>query len=263
MREHVRDDAGKPPPRRAFAGEAPRPARRSPSKSCVHSVVGTSVMPPSSPFGGRVRSEHAPSARTATNAAPRRRRPVFFGALRGNVSASPRRRARAIVHPGAERAGRLLRRADGGAEVHQGLREIAGARGRHQVLRKPPDLRLGRGQFRLDGKQPRHHPLDIAVDRQPPARRRRSPRSPPRYRARCRAARRARPRLPGNVRRGARPRPSRRHADCVRGRSSRARPRACSTSSSGAAASARTSGQRASEAREIGRRPPSRWSAAA
>ena len=50
-------------------------------------------MPPSSPFGARVRTSTAPSARTATKAAPRRRRPVFFGALRGNVSGSPRRRA--------------------------------------------------------------------------------------------------------------------------------------------------------------------------
>ncbi len=33
------------------------------------------------------------------------------------------------------------------------------------MLRKPPDLGLGRGQFLLDGKEPRHHPLHIAVDR--------------------------------------------------------------------------------------------------
>ncbi len=151
-------------------------------------------MPPSSPLGGRLRTSTQPSARTTTNAAPRRSFPSRFGALRGKrlrIAAPPRR---AIVHPGAERAGRLLRRADGGAEVHHRLREIAGARVRRERLRQRADLRLGRRQLFLDREQPRHHPLDIAVDRHRAADRRRSPRSRPRYRRRCPAARGARPR---------------------------------------------------------------------
>ncbi len=135
------------------------------SKSCDHAVVGTSVMPPSNPFGGRLRSSTQPSARTTTNAAPRRKLPFPLRRLarkRLRIAAQPRR---AIRHPGAERAGRLHRRADGGAEVHQRLREIAGARVGHERMRQPLNLRLGRRQFLLDREQPRHHPLDIAVDR--------------------------------------------------------------------------------------------------
>ena len=48
--------------------------------------------------------------------------------------------------------------------------------------------RLGGRQRLLDREQPRHHPLDIAVDRPSSADRRRSPRSPRRCRRRCRAA---------------------------------------------------------------------------
>ena len=47
-------------------------------------------MPPSSPFDGRVRTSTKSSARVTTNDAPRRSLPSTFGALRGNVSASPR-----------------------------------------------------------------------------------------------------------------------------------------------------------------------------
>ena len=51
----------------------------------------------------------------------------------------PSARAPAGLHPRAERAGRALRRADGGAEVHQGLREIAGPVRRDQRLRRGAD----------------------------------------------------------------------------------------------------------------------------
>src|SRR5450755_2940558 len=55
-------------------------------RSCAHALPGTSVMAPSSPFSGRVRSSTRPSARSATKAAPRRNLPSRLGALRGNVS---------------------------------------------------------------------------------------------------------------------------------------------------------------------------------
>ena len=225
-------------------------ARSLSSKSCDHSVVGTSVMPPSNPLGGRLRSSTQPSARTTTNAAPRRSLPSRFGALRGNVCGSPRRRAAQSVHPRAERAGRLHRRADGGAEVHQRLREVAGARVRRQRLRQTMDLRLGRRQFLLDGEQPRHHPLDIAVDRHRAWRRRRSKRSRPRCSARCPAASRAQLRCAESRR--APPPPARRHAGCGRARNSRARPTAAARRRAAPPRASRTSGQRARKRAKYG-----------
>ena len=68
------------------------PAHRNSSKSGVHSVVGTSVMPPRSPLGSRVRTSRKPSARRTTKAAPRRSAPSRLGILGGKVSASPRAR---------------------------------------------------------------------------------------------------------------------------------------------------------------------------
>src|SRR6185312_2276204 len=53
------------------------------SKSCDQSLPGTSVIFASRPLSGRVRRRIAPSARSATKAAPRRNLPSRFGALRG------------------------------------------------------------------------------------------------------------------------------------------------------------------------------------
>ena len=171
MREHMGHHARQAPPaRRAAPAAAPRPGAASlsasaPSKSGRHSLVGTSVMPPSRPLAARRRTSTWPSARTATYAAPRRRRPSRFFLLRGNVSASPRAAGGAAVHEGTQRAGRRLRGADGGAKVHQALREIARAAVRHKPGREGANRRLGVRQFVLDREQARHHPLHIAVDR--------------------------------------------------------------------------------------------------
>ena len=135
------------------------------SKSCAHSLPGTSVMAPSRPFSGRWRSSTRPSARSATKAAPRRNFPSRLGALRGKFLLTPERARHANAVPRAERAGRPLGRANGGAEIHQRLREIAGAARRQQRRRQPLDHRLGRRQRLFYGKQPRHHALDIAVHR--------------------------------------------------------------------------------------------------
>ncbi len=67
--------------------------------------------------------------------------------------------------PWTQRAGRFLRRAERGAEIHHRLREIAGAMLWRNLTRKPAQFRLRPGQRRLNCKQPRHHPLDIAVHR--------------------------------------------------------------------------------------------------
>ena len=85
-------------------------------------------MPPSRPFSGRRRNSTRPSARTATKAAPRRNLPSRFGALRGKVSgvAARARHDMSSFHGQSAQAGRFgvqMR----GAEIHQRLREVAGA----------------------------------------------------------------------------------------------------------------------------------------
>ena len=99
-----------------------------------------------------------------TKAAPRRSVPSGFAALRGKLSASPRCIRRAGLVPGAQRAGRLFRRADCGAEIHQGLGEVARAGRRREPARQFPNRRLGGRQFLLAGIKPRDHALNIAVD---------------------------------------------------------------------------------------------------
>ncbi len=131
MREHVPDDARHASPfrlARVRGRGAPLSALVS-SKSCDHSVVGTSVMPPSRPLGGRERSKHAA---VGTHRARRRRRAANgLPASAPCAETSAGRRAAAPcnrIHPWAQHAGRLRRRADGRAEVHHRLREIAAAR---------------------------------------------------------------------------------------------------------------------------------------
>ena len=162
--------------------------------------------------------------------------------IRFRVAARARR---AAIIPRAQGASRLLRRTDGGAEVHHRLGEIAGAALRNKLAGAPADLAASppaAAQRRQRAARSR-----ARYCRRPgsPAHRTQSRRSPRRYRRRCREARATLPRLPETFRRDARPRRGRRHAGCGRGRSSRARPRLSAPPSSGAAASARTSGQRA------------------
>ena len=122
-------------------------------------------MPPSRPFVGRVRSSTKPSARRATKAAPRRNTPSRFGTRRGNVSASPRAYAAQLLFQGHSAQAGVLRRTDGGAEIHHGLGEIACTLRRRQAPRQPGNFRLRRRQRRVDSIKPRDDALDIAVDR--------------------------------------------------------------------------------------------------
>ncbi len=78
------------------------------------------------------------------------------------VAARPRR---AVLGPRTQRAGRLLRGAERGAEIHHRLGEVARAPRRRELGGELPDLRLRAGQFVLDREQPRHDALDVAVDR--------------------------------------------------------------------------------------------------
>ena len=79
---------------------------------------------------GRVSTRTAPSARSASQAVPWR---TGFAALRraaGEVGGDARAAGGAGGHPGADAAGRRARGADGGAEVHDRLGVVAGARRR-------------------------------------------------------------------------------------------------------------------------------------
>src|SRR5205085_12661651 len=67
--------------------------------------------------------------------------------------------------PGTKDTRRAPGRADRGAEIHQGLGEVAGAPRRGKLLGQAPDARLRTGQFVFDCKQTRHDPLDVAVNR--------------------------------------------------------------------------------------------------
>ncbi len=228
MREHMRDHAGDAAPLDALCARARRLRRARRLVEIMRpGVVGTSVMPPSRPFGGRVRtSTHAVGAhddegRAAAQRAFRASAPC---AETFRVAARARR---AAVRPGTERAGRLLRRADGGAEVHQRLREIAGAALRHQrSARSRRIFRLRRRQFRLRRHKSRAITRSILPSTGTAARVERDRRDRRRGVA-ADAGQRAQLVFasPETVRRGARPPPARRHAGCARARNSRARPR--------------------------------------
>ena len=70
----------------------------------------------------------------------------------------------ADIHHRADAAGRRLRRADCGAEVHDRLGIIAGALARCQFACQSLQLRFSAGQRLGHRVEPRHDPLDIAVD---------------------------------------------------------------------------------------------------
>ena len=219
-------------------------------------------MPPSNPFSGRERSSTRPSARTTTKAAPRRNLPSRLRALRGNVSGSPRVKARhASFHGQSAQAGRFGEQMVAPRSISACAKSPARRDGSKR-RRQPLDLRLCRRQFRLDREQPRHHALDIAVDRhrrqieRDRADRRGGVVADPGQRAQRREV------LAGKFRRAARPRLSRKRADCGRARNSRARPRRAARRRG----SLRQAPRPSASATEISRnraRPSSRWSAAA
>ena len=65
----------------AFPEESLRPAE--PGAAAPQSEPKNSVMPPSRPFDGRVRTSTAPSARSTTAMAPKRRGIAFLGGFLG------------------------------------------------------------------------------------------------------------------------------------------------------------------------------------
>ena len=178
---------------------------------------------------------------------------------RGKVSGVAARMRRAVLVPGAERAGRLLRRADGGAEIHHRLGEIAGARSRRQRrarARGSRGLAPGSGVSTAKSRAITRSTLPstgVAGASKAIA-------AIGGRRVVADAGQRAQLglRSSGKRRRGARPRLARRRAGCGRGRNSRGRPRPSARRRSGAAASRATVGPAGEEARVIGLDRPHR-----
>ena len=222
MGEGVLDFARQAPP--ATPRTAPRPRPTSPRSAASHGPPGNSSVAPSSPSGGRRRARIAPS-----RASREKRRADAFRL--GSGACAPRigvglARARRRASP-AQRTGGAIgmaRPADRRADVHQRLREVAGAFRGRQRRRRLGDRPARARERRLQGVKPRQDARDIAVDR-----RSLLVKGDRRHRGRgvgADAGQRAQrpPHCAGNVRRAARL-PARRRGDCARGRNSRARRR--------------------------------------
>ena len=91
----------------------------------AQSVEGTSSMPPSSPASGRRRSSTCASSRSARKASPTRTGRSGLAALHRQRALDALGVGGAVALQRAHQARGPLGRAQAGAEVHQGLREIA------------------------------------------------------------------------------------------------------------------------------------------
>ena len=157
--------------------------RRGCGASSLQSLPGSAAIPPSRPLAGRRTSQTSPS-RSIHQAMPWRcGRDARCASAPGKASGSPLAKAAQSALQRAVAATRRLRAADGRAEVHHRLGEIAGPVGRASSRARAARSRPRRAAaMRV---QPGDHPLDIGVDRRAPARRTRSRRSRPRCRRRC------------------------------------------------------------------------------
>ncbi len=229
MREDVAHDAGGSPPCHRFSrpGKARRlfERMRLPSKSFDHSVVGTSVMPPRRPFGRPRAQQHTPSARRTTKAAPRRNSPSRLASGAESFGVAARVAPRSFV-PGHKRARRRSSacrwwRRDPSSPGQNRRRGVAAS------ARAPACAISGfaAGNGAVDARTAARRRARYCRRPGLPAHRRRSPRSRRPCKRRCREVRATRFRSPEIFRHAARPRRARRHADCGRGRNSRARPR--------------------------------------
>jgi len=185
VREDVGDDAGKFLPRRLGTRQARRHRERARLIEIVRPFGGRhSVMPPSRPFSARVRTSTAPSARSTTKAAPRRKRPARLRALTGKL-----RRHRARAQHMRPSTGRARRKASSACRWSRPS-PSAPARNRRRAAPAPAfapaaATPVRRRQFVRDGK--RAAPPPAPHCRRPPLRVRRTrwPRPPPPYRGRC------------------------------------------------------------------------------
>ena len=150
VREHVAHHAGTSAPchRASPLGSDENAARRRAHRFHRSPATTPSSALPSCRQGAlrrpRPHQHIAVRSARATKAAPRRKAPSRFGIRARKRFRVAARARRAAFVPRAKSASRLLRRADGGAEVHHRLGEIAGAALRRQFARQPAQLRLCR-----------------------------------------------------------------------------------------------------------------------
>ena len=121
-------------------------------------------MPPSRPFSGRSRKQHRAVLAQGDEGMATSDRPLWLCLAIGQDLGQALRMACAAWHERAEAAGRTARAAQRGAQIHHGLREVACALRWRELHGDSSDLRLGCRQRCGDGKEPRHHALDIPVD---------------------------------------------------------------------------------------------------
>ena len=194
MREDVFDLSDPRQPHRLLAAIQGGGSR---SGAAPQSDPKNSVMPPSSPLAGRVRTSTAPSGPLHHRHGAEPARIDLLGQLARIERLRAGGAGRAERRQGADRAGGRLRRADRGAEIHRSLGEVARPAPRHQRRRQSADLGPGRRDGRLD----RHRaasPRARRCRRRPSRpRRKRSPPPPPPCSRRCRAGRAAPPRSDG------------------------------------------------------------------
>ena len=208
----------------------------------VQSLPGSAAIPPSMPFGGPA---HQPDLRRRARS-NRRRRVGAAAAARasepGKASGVPLANAAQWRCKRALAAARRFGPADGRAEVHHRLGEIAGAVRRASCRGR--GVRPGPLEGSLRARAAARSRARHWCRPPPPSRRTRSRRSPPRYRRRCPGSWRSSAAVVRESRRVA-PLRGRRRSGCARGRNSRGRPIRRGSSSSLAAASASIVGQRA------------------
>ena len=200
------------------------------------------------PRPGGSRPARLPSSRSASQAVPCRTGFAAFSARRGSSAATPARRAAQ-----ARARGRCRRRARAACRRWRRDPSPPGRSRRGAPPASAPSASArSRGFAAGSGAstrgEPRHHPLDVAVDddRAPVEGDRRDRRrgvgADAGERAQARLGRR------GSGRRARAPPPARRRGGCAPGRSSRGRPRRPSPRRPAAAARAATVGQRARKA---------------
>jgi hypothetical protein len=145
------------------------------------------------PFRRAAAHQHPPGRVPQQEMRAVAQRPRALRRLARQVGRDALAACRRSLPPGAERAGRAARRADGRPQVEQRLDEIAGPGARGPCSMKRCGEHVQPGLHPRQRAPPRHgcarHPFHIAIESAPPARRRRSRPPPRRYRGRCRAAR--------------------------------------------------------------------------
>ena len=161
MREGVPDDSGEPPPLRGDGRVGDRAVRIVIRRPGARRRLGHAA---EETLGGPGAQENRRVGANRHEGGPAPQRPFRLRRLARKALLQAGGAGAAGLPPRAQRASRPPRRADRGAEIHQGLREVARPVRRNERFGERLDGRLGGRQRLLDEKETRDDPLDIAVD---------------------------------------------------------------------------------------------------